>query len=788
MPRTAILLASMSALAIAMPAGAETLADAAPAGQPGAEIGLESGGETGGASGGEVDAAPVAPTAIASTGSAAPAGAPGSMGSVPPPQSAASPGFLMGETMRAYPVTEKQTIVETQFGVPVADPYRWLEDDVRVNPKVAAWVEEQNRVTNAYLAALPGRDALAARMKQLFDYERFGLPRKAGKRYFFMKNDGLQNQSVLYVRDTLTGADRLLIDPNSWAKDGATALAEWAPSNDGTKLLYAVQDGGSDWRTLKVLDVASGKLLSEEIKWVKFSGLAWAKDGSGFYYSRFAEPQKGAEFQSLNENQTIYFHRIGTPQSADVKIYATPDRPKLGHGAQVTDDGRYLLITSAEGTDDRYELHVVDLKAAKGKPSAKIVRPLVKGLNHNWELVGNVGTRFYFVTNKDAPRQRLVTMDIARPDQPLTQIVPEDKHTLVGASLVGDRIVLSYLGDAKSNARMITLDGKPAGTITLADIGTAGGFGGKAGDPETFFSFSSFNRPATIYRFDTKTGKTAIFAAPKLAFNPDDFVVEQKFYSSKDGTQVPMFIIRKASTGPGAPTLLYGYGGFNISTTPAFSPTRLAWVEQGGVLAMANLRGGGEYGKAWHDAGRLLNKQNVFDDFIAAGEFLIAQGITGKGRLAIEGRSNGGLLVGAVVNQRPDLFAAALPGVGVMDMLRFDRFTAGRYWVDDYGYPNREADFKNLLSYSPYHNVKARPGVSYPAILVTTADTDDRVVPGHSFKYTAAIQAVDLGSRPRLIRIETRAGHGSGKPTDKIIAEFADMYAFIAKWTGLEIK
>ena len=691
-----------------------------------------------------------------------------------------------------YPKTETVPQVDDQFGVKVADPFRWLEDDVRVNPKVAQWVTDQNKVTDAYLANLPARGAMAARMKELFNYERFGLPRKAGARYFYTRNDGLQNQSVLYVRDGLNGAGRVLIDPNGWAKDGATALAEWVPSDDGSKLLYAIQDGGSDWRTLKVLDVANGKLLSDDVKWVKFSGLAWAKDGSGFFYSRFAEPARGAEFQSLNENQTIYFHKIGTPQSADMAIYATPGRPKLGHGAQVTDDGRYLLITSSAGTDDKYELHVADLKAAPKANAAKpkaaaapIAKPLIPGLDHSWDLVGNIGPKFYFVTNKDAPRQRLVTINVAKPELAPVEIVPHGEDTLVGASMIGDRIILSYLGDAKSNARMVTLAGKPAGNITLSDIGTAGGFGGKAGDPETFYSFSSFNRPSTIYRLDTRTGKTSVFAAPKLAFNPDDFIVEQQFYASKDGTKIPMFIVRKKTTGPGAPTLLYGYGGFNISSTPGFSPTRLTWVDKGGVLAIANLRGGGEYGKAWHDAGRLLNKQNTFDDFIAAGEYLIAQGITGKGKLAIEGRSNGGLLVGAVVNQRPDLFAAALPGVGVMDMLRFDRFTAGRYWVDDYGYPNKEADFRNLLAYSPYHNVKS--GVSYPAILVTTADTDDRVVPGHSFKYTAAIQAAKLGEKPRLIRIETRAGHGSGKPTDKVIAEFADMYAFIAKWTGLEL-
>lgn len=399
----------------------------------------------------------------------------------------------------------------------------------------------------------------------------------------------------------------------------------------------------------------------------------------------------------------------------------------------------------------------------------------------------NQGTRFLFVTNKDAPRQRLVSMDIRKPGA-LTQLVGEQAGTLVGASRVGDRIILSYLGDAKSEARMVALDGKPVANINLGEIGTAGGFGGKPGDPETFYAFSSFAQPTTIYRLDTVSGKSEVFEAPKLTFDPKNFTVEQRFYKSKDGTSVPMFLVTKKGLdrSKGSPTLLYGYGGFNVSMTPAFSPTRLAWVDKGGVLAIANLRGGGEYGKAWHDAGRLDNKQNVFDDFIAAGEYLMAEGITGKGQLAIEGGSNGGLLVGAVTNQRPDLVAAALPAVGVMDMLRFDRFTAGRYWVDDYGYPSKEADFRNLLRYSPYHNIKG--GTAYPAILVTTADTDDRVVPGHSFKYTAELQHADIGPKPHLIRIETRAGHGSGKPTDKIIAEAADKYAFAAKWTGLDVE
>ena len=680
------------------------------------------------------------------------------------------------------PHTRATDLVEEQFGTRVADPYRWLENDVRTDPEVRAWVDAQNDVTNAYLKSLPGRDLFAARMKQLQNFERQGVPRKAGGRYFYTRNDGLQNQSTLWVREGMAAPARLLIDPNAWTTDGATALAEWVPSDDGRFLLYAEQDGGTDWRTLRVVDVGTGALLPDEVNWVKFSSLAWRADGSGFFYSRFPAPRPGEKYQSLNLNQSVWFHAMGTEQVSDVQIYATPDHPTLSHSAQVTDDGTYLLMTSAQGTDDRYELHVGRLD---GKGPIK-VKTLVEGLTHDWKLAGSVGPKFYFLTDKDAPRGRLVTLDVRRPLAPPREIVAQSEDVMVGASLVGERIILAYLGHAKSEAVLHELDGRVVGTITLPGVGTAAGFGGKGGDPETFFTFSGFASPPTIYRFNTATAKTDMFAKPKVAFDPDDYAVDQLFYASKDGTRIPMFIVkRKDVTGP-APTLLYGYGGFNIAQSPGFSATKLAWVEQGGVLAVANLRGGGEYGKAWHDAGRLAAKQNVFDDFIAAGEFLIAEKISTKGGIAIEGRSNGGLLVGAVVNQRPDLFAAALPAVGVMDMLRFNRFTSGRYWVDDYGDPSKEPDFSILRSYSPYHNVQS--GKDYPAILVTTADTDDRVVPGHSFKYAAALQAADIGSKPHLIRIETRAGHGSGKPTDKLIAESADMYAFIAKWTGLEVK
>jgi prolyl oligopeptidase len=702
----------------------------------------------------------------------------------------------------AYPKTRTVDVVETQFDVKVADPYRWLEDDVRSSPAVADWVREENAVTKQYLDTLPGKDVLSARMKKLYDYERFGLPEKAGGHYFFTKNDGLQNQSVLYVRKGLTGNDRILIDPNSWAKDGATALDAWVPSKNGKLLAYSIQDGGSDWRTIRVLDTKTGAVLSDEIKWAKFTGISWI--GGGFLYSRFAEPKEGAAFQQLNYNQTLYFHKIGTPQSVDEVVYATPDRPELGHSAQVTQDGKWVLLTSSQGTDEKYELNVIPLS----KKRAWTVQPLVTGLEHEWQLIDGVGSKLWFVTNKDAPKLKVVLVDLKAKilnripcagelergnvcmgeAYDFTDVIPERSETLERAQIVGDRMILSYLQDAKSMALMTDLAGKPVQEIALNAIGTASGFSGKPGDSETFYGFSSFTQPGAVYRFDSKTGKSTAFALPKLSFDPADYMVAQVFYPSKDGTKIPMFIVHKKGLdlSKGAPTLLYGYGGFNISLTPTYSPTKMAWLQSGGVYALANLRGGGEYGKPWHDAGRLNNKQNVFDDFAAAAEYLIAKGISAKGKLAIEGGSNGGLLVGASLNQRPDLFAAGHAAVGVMDMLRFDRFTAGRYWVDDYGYPNKEADFKTLLSYSPYHNIKS--GVEYPAVIVTTADTDDRVVPGHSFKYTAALQAADTGPKPKIIRIETRAGHGSGKPTDKVIEEYSDVYAFLAKWTGLDLK
>ncbi len=679
-----------------------------------------------------------------------------------------------------YPSTETGDVIDEYFRQKVADPYRWLENDVRTDKEVAAWVEAQSKVTNAYLAKLPGRDIFKERLKQLSTYERFSIPLKRGSRYFYQRTTGEENQRILYVRDSADGAGRVLINPNTWAKDGATALAEWSASDDGARLAYAVQDGGTDWRTIRVLDVNTGKVLNDEIKWARFTTIAWAKDGSGFFYNRFPEPKQGAAPQAGVGNHTIYFHALGAPQAQDRLVYATPDRPILLHSFTLTSDGRYLGIISSPGSLVT-DLTLVDLKSADWKP-----RKLVDNFDAQWSVIDSVGTKLFLLTTKDAPRLKLVTMDIATANPIIADMVPEQEAVLSGAWLVGGRLLLSYMVDATIEIRRHTLDGTADGVVPLPGIGIAVGFDGYLDDTETFFGFTSYNAPGIIYRYDVANNATRVWSEAKVASDLNRIVVEQRFYTSKDGARVPMFIVRRKDvTGP-APTLLYAYGGFAISEPPSFSSERLAWVEQGGVFAEAHIRGGGEYGKPWNDAGRRQNKQNVFDDFIAAGEYLKEQGITSKDGLVIQGASNGGLLIGAVVNQRPDLFAAALAQVGVMDMLRFDKFTAGKLWIDEYGDPAREEDFRNLLAYSPYHNVKS--GKDYPAILATTADTDDRVVPAHTFKYVAALQAADIGPKPHLVRIETRAGHGAGKPAEKVIAETADMWAFAAYWTGLDVK
>lgn len=680
----------------------------------------------------------------------------------------------------AYPATKRLDVVDTHFGTTIPDPYRWLEHDVRSDQDVAAWVDAQNQITRAHLDALPGREGFKARLTAAFDHERVSAPRKCGSRYFYTRNAGLESQASLFVRDSVDGPGRVLIDPRAWSEDGATALAEWSPSKDGLRLAYAVQDGGTDWRTLKVLDVASGKVLDDEVKWARFTEISWAKDGSGFFYSRYPDPEHGAEFQTGVANHAIYFHALGTPQSDDRLLHATPEKPDLLHLVDITDDGRYALIYSMPGTGGN-ALAIVDLDSDKWTS-----RTLVDDVDVEWSVIGNVGTTLFIMTSLDAPRRKIVTLDVAKVDRLASTLIEEQDSVLNGAWLLGGRLLASYLVDAKTDIRRFTLDGSPDGVLALPGIGSAGGFRGAPEDPEAFFVFTSFNAPTTVYRYDIADNTRAVWAAPDMPIDLDRIVVDQRFYLSKDGTRVPMFVVRQAEAQGPAPTLLYAYGGFGISMVPFYSPALLAWVEQGGVVAIANIRGGGEYGKAWHDAGRRVNKQNSFDDFIAAAEYLQAEGIASADGLAIQGESNGGLLIGAVVNQRPDLFAAALPGVGVMDMLRFDRFTGGSLWKTDFGDLAVEADFRNLLAYSPYHNIDASK--AYPAILATTADTDNRVVPGHTFKYIAAVQAARPGDRPHLVRIDTRAGHGGGKPMDKVIEELADMWVFAARWTGLEVK
>ena len=685
------------------------------------------------------------------------------------------------ENPLTYPETKTVDVIDEQFGEYISDPYRWLENDVREDPEVADWVKAQNTVTDAYLETLPGRDSLAQSMKELFDYDDLGIPVEAGGKYFYERKSGGQNQAVLYVRDGADGEERVLIDPAGWSDDGATALAGWKPSGDGSLLAYAVQDGGSDWRTLKVLDVKTGEVKADTVEWAKFTDLVWMPRNFGFLYSRFPEPEKGEAFQSLNENHAVYLHLIDTDQEKDTKVYATPDQPELNHVADLTSDKEWVVITSSSGTDDRYEITLVKVDAPKLE-----TRKLVSGFENDWRLIDGAGDTLYFVTNKDAPRLRVVKTDLSADNPEFTELVAESDAVVDGAMIVGDRLVVSYLVDAKSQLSVFDLDGEALGTLDLPGPGQVGSLSGSMKSDEGFFTFQSFNRPTTVFRYEPSSEPT-VWAAPSLPFDPDTVEVSQRFYESKDGTKIPMFLVhmKGQDLSEGAPTMLYGYGGFNISVLPQYKPAWMAWIKAGGVFASANLRGGGEYGKEWHDGGRLQNKQNVFDDFIAAGEYLLTMGITSQNGLAIEGRSNGGLLVGAVMNQRPDLFTAGHAAVGVMDMLRFDRFTAGRYWVDDYGYPNKEQDFRTQLAYSPYHNIKG--GIDYPALIVSTADTDDRVVPGHSFKYTARLQALDTGDKPHLIRIETRAGHGSGKPTDKVIEEYSDIYAFLAHATGLQL-
>jgi prolyl oligopeptidase len=673
-----------------------------------------------------------------------------------------------------YPPARKSEQADDYHGVKVADPYRWLED--LDSEETKSWVEAENKLTFGYLNEIPARAKIRERLTKLWNYERYGTPFKEGGRYFYARNSGLQNQSVYYSVTSLTDEPKLLLDPNTLSTDGTVALSGLAPSADGKLLAYSLSASGSDWQEWKVREVETGKDLSDDLKWVKFSGASWSSDNKGFYYSRYDEPKDDA-LKGTNYFQKIYYHRLGTPQSADPLIYERPDQKEWLLGGAATLDGRYLIINVNEGTDVKTRVYYKDL-AAKDAPVVK----LLDDFDAAYNLIDNDGPIFWFQTDLNAPRGKVIAIDIRKPERANWKvIVPEVAETLQGVSFINNMFVANYLKDAHTAIKIYDRMGKFVREVEFPTLGAATGFAGKAKDKETFYSFTSFTMPTTVYRYDMVTGKSTIFRQPKVDFNPGDYETKQVFYNSKDGTRVPMFLTYKKGLklDGNNPTYLYGYGGFDVSLTPAFSVGNLVWMELGGVYAQPNLRGGGEYGEEWHKAGMKAKKQNVFDDFIAAAEWLIANKYTSTPKLAIGGDSNGGLLVGAVLNQRPDLFGATLPGVGVMDMLRFQKFTIGWAWVSDYGSSDKAEDFKVQYAYSPLHNIKS--GKAYPPTMITTADHDDRVWPGHSFKFAATLQAAQAGPAPVLIRIETKAGHGAGKPTTKIIEELADRWGFLVR-------
>lgn len=685
-----------------------------------------------------------------------------------------------------YPVTRKVDQTDVHHGTSVADPYRWLEDDNSAETK--AWVVEQNKVTDKFLDAMPQRLPARRIYTELYNFERFGIPFREGGRYFWSRNDGLQQQNVIYTAKSLKDAPTVALDPNLLSKDGTVALSGLVPSRDGKLIAYGIAGAGSDWQTWKVRDLATGQDLDDKIEWVKFSSAAWTADGRGFFYSRYDAPKDGDKLKGANYFQKLYYHRLGTPQSEDVLVAENRDDKEWGFGAEVSDDGQLLLISVWKSAGSKNGLMVLPLPKgsfAGGKPQAITV-----DFDAMYSPVAAQGGKLVVRTDKGAPRGKLISIDLKNPAPAHWKtLVEQGPDAMTQASAVGGRYLLSYLQDAATLVRVHGADGKRLSEVQLPGVGTAGGFGGRWSDTETFFSYTSLTTPAEIHRYDVKTGKIELFKKPKTAFNTDEFETRREFVTSKDGTRFPIFIAAKKGLklDGSNPTLLYGYGGFNISMTPAYGVTAASWLKMGGVYVIASIRGGGEYGSAWHEAGTKLNKQNVFDDFIAAGEWLVKNKVASPATLAINGGSNGGLLVGAVVNQRPELFAAAVPQVGVLDMLRYQHFTIGWAWATDYGTSKDSPEmFKALYAYSPLHNIKN--GATYPAVMVTTGDHDDRVVPAHSFKYTAALQAADTGPAPKLIRIEVNAGHGAGKPTSKIIEERSDMLAFIANTMKLEVK
>jgi prolyl oligopeptidase len=682
-----------------------------------------------------------------------------------------------------YPATKKVDQVDTYHGEKIADPYRWLEDDNSAETK--AWVTAQNAVASKYLQALPNRERIKARYTALYNFEKFGLPGKEGGRYFWTRNDGLQQQDVLYTAQSLSSEPRVLLDPNTFSKDGTVALTSTAVSRDGKYMVYGISSAGSDWNEFRVRDIATGKDLPDHIQWVKFSGADWSPDGKGFFYSAYDAPKAGEKLTGANYFQKAYYHRLGTKQSDDVLVYERRDQKEWGFGTFASEDKALLMINVWRGADQKNGLLWAPLEKDGSFKSAKF-NALTVDFDAEYSVIGSREKLLWIRTNFGAPRGRVMQVDLNKPAKSEWKvIVPESAQTLESASIVGNTIIASYLKDARSVVERYSLDGKALGELKLPGVGTAGGFGGKFSDPETFFAFTSLTEPSSVYRYDVSKNEVTLFKQPKTAFDSSQYESKQVFVTSKDGAKIPVFIGHKKGIkldGNNA-SYLTAYGGFGVSTTPSYRVSAGAWMEMGGVFVLASIRGGGEYGKVWHDAAKGALRQNAFDDFIAVAEWLTTNGYSNREKIGVIGGSNGGLLVGAVVNQRPELFGAAIPEVGVMDMLRFHKFTIGWGWVPEYGSSDKAEDFAHLKKTSPLHNVKS--GTKYPPIMVMTSDHDDRVVPAHSFKYAAALQAADTGSAPKIIRIEASAGHGAGTPTSKTIEERADVLAFFANALGM---
>ncbi|MBN4062265.1 MAG: S9 family peptidase [Flavobacteriales bacterium] len=677
-----------------------------------------------------------------------------------------------------YPETRKDDVVDEYFGLQVSDPYRWLEDDN--SEETGQWVDAQNAVTFAYLKNIPQREKIKQRLTEVWNYPKYSAPFHEADYYFFYKNNGIQNQSVLYIQEELDGEPKVLIDPNKFSEDGTVALSGLSISKDAKYAGYMVSSAGSDWKEGFVLNIETGEKLPDHIKWVKFSGMSWYKDG--FFYGKFDEPKEGEEFSQQNENQKLFYHRLGTLQDEDELIYKDEVHPKRSFSAQVTDDERFMLMYAVESTSGN------GLSFRSLEKSGDFI-PIITDFENDYSVIDNKGDKLLVLTNDGAPKYRVILIDTKNPSRENWQeLIPEKEDVLQGVTLCNGKLVVQYLKDVSTRLYVYSLDGEMEKEIELPGLGIAGGFSAKKDDSIAFYSFVNYTTPATIFKYNEVSNTSEIYRKPEIDFEPNDYVTEQVFYKSKDGTEIPMFITHKKGIEKNGqnPTFLYGYGGFNISITPRFSIGNSAFLENGGIYAVANLRGGGEYGEDWHWDGTKLKKQNVFDDFIAAAEYLIAEGYTSKEKLAVHGRSNGGLLIGTVMTQRPDLFQVALPGVGVLDMLRYHKFTIGHYWATDYGTSEESKEmFNYLYNYSPVHNAKP---AAYPATMVTTADHDDRVVPAHSFKFAAALQASHQGENPVLIRIDKKAGHGSGKPVSKRIEEAADTWAFVFYHLGMEVK